>query len=93
MNGFRLYSIGIENKSILTDKVNLVSNTGSSYDNYFSLIIGNNGTGKSRILSEIARFFNKLKQDENQSNLFRDSYFEYNSIPSKVIAVTNQYIR
>ncbi|MCA9750061.1 MAG: ATP-binding protein [Romboutsia sp.] len=89
MNGFRLYSLGIENKSIVTDRVNLVSNTNSSYDNYFSLIIGNNGTGKSRILSEIARFFNKLKQEENQSNLFGDSYFEYNSIPSKVIAVTN----
>ncbi|MDE1208363.1 ATP-binding protein [Tenacibaculum larymnensis] len=89
MSGFRLYSLGLENKSIITDKVRLINDSDSSYDNYFSLIIGNNGTGKSRILSEIARFFNKLKQEENQSNLFRDSRFVYNSIPSKIIAVTN----
>lgn len=89
MNGFRLYSLEIDNKSISTDRIELINKLDSSYDNYFSLIIGNNGTGKSRILSEIARFFNKLKKEENQPNLFKDSHFEYNFIPSKIIAITN----
>jgi predicted ATP-dependent endonuclease of OLD family len=89
MNGFRLYSLEIDNKSISTDRIELINDRESLYDNYFSLIIGNNGTGKSRILSEIARFFNKLSREENQQNLFKDSHFEYNHIPSKIIAITN----
>ncbi|MDN3494243.1 ATP-binding protein [Winogradskyella bathintestinalis] len=89
MNGFRLYSLEIDNKSIITERIKLVNNLDSKYDNYFSLIIGNNGTGKSRILSKIARFFNKLKEDHIQPNLFKDSNFEYNFLPSKIIAITN----
>lgn len=89
MSGFRLYSLELDNKSILTDRIELINNLNSNLDNYFTLIIGNNGTGKSRILSEIARFFNKLNQENTQPNLFKDSYFEYNFAPSKIIAVTN----
>lgn len=89
MNGFRLYSLEIDNKSINTDRIELINNLDSSNDNYFTLIIGNNGTGKSRILSEIARFFNKLNQERLQPNLFKDSHFEYNFAPSKIIAITN----
>ncbi|MCG9793817.1 ATP-binding protein [Flavobacterium algicola] len=89
MSGFRLYSLELDNKSINTDRIELINDLDSKYDNYFTLIIGNNGTGKSRILSEVARFFNKLNQEITQPNLFKDSNFEYNFTPSKIIAVTN----
>ncbi|TCD22010.1 ATP-binding protein [Pedobacter psychrodurus] len=89
MNGFRLYSLEIDNKLISTDKITLIDNSESINENYFSLVIGNNGTGKSRILSEIARFFNSLNRNENQQYLFKDSHFEFNKIPSKIIAITN----
>ena len=70
MNGFRLYSLDIDNKLINTERIQLINDFESNNDNYFSLIIGNNGTGKSRILSEIARFFNSLNRNENQQYLF-----------------------
>lgn len=89
MSGFRLYSLELDNKTISTDKIELINNLDSKFENYFTLIIGNNGTGKSRMLSEIARFFNKLNQENIQPNLFKDSNFEYNFVPSKIIAVTN----
>jgi predicted ATPase len=89
MNGFRLYSLEIDNKLISTDKITLIDDTKYINENYFSLIIGNNGTGKSRILSEIARFFNNLNRNENQQYLFKDSIFEFNKVPSKIIAITN----
>lgn len=90
MNRFRLYSLKIDNKSIRTDRIELINNIGSNnHNNYFSLIVGNNGTGKSRILSEIARYFNKTINDERQSSLFKSLHFEYTTAPSKVIAITN----
>ena len=88
MNGFKLYSLAINNKLISTERINLINDFDSSYGNYFSLIVGNNGTGKSRILSEIARFFNNLNRNENV-HLFRDSNFEFSKVPSKIIAITN----
>ncbi|AIJ37076.1 ATP-binding protein [Flavobacterium psychrophilum] len=89
MSGFRLYSIELDNKIISTQRIELINNFDSKFENYFTLIIGNNGTGKSRMLSEIARFFNKLNSQEIQPNLFKDSTFQYNFAPSKIIAVTN----
>ena len=89
MSGFRLYSLELDNKIINTQRIELINNLNSKFENYFTLIIGNNGTGKSRMLSEIARFFNKLKAEDLQPNLFKDSTFEYNFAPSKIIAVTN----
>lgn len=90
MSGFRLYSLEINNKTLNTDRIEFINNLSTlSYDNYFTLIIGNNGTGKSRILSEIARFFNQKFKDENQGRIFNDSHFEFNIYPSKVIAITN----
>jgi predicted ATPase len=89
MSGFRLYSLGIENKLIETEKINLANQHSIDSDNYFTLIIGNNGTGKSRILSEIARFFTQETRSQKQANLFKESYFEYNKLPSKIIALTN----
>jgi len=88
MSNFRLFDITIEEKAFMTDRINLVKEDQSSSSNYFSLIIGNNGTGKSRVLSSIARFFvNELKFDE-QRPLF-SSEFNFNRRPNKVIAITN----
>ena len=89
MNGFRLYSVEIDNRSISTERIKLVDDFKSSNGNYFSLIVGNNGTGKSRILSGIARIFNGILKNETQPIEFRTSHLEFNKIPSKIIAITN----
>lgn len=87
MSKFRLNDIVIDDKAIRTDRIKLVNGTDLSSGNYISLIVGNNGTGKSRVLSNIARYFvDALKQ--RQKPLF-GSDFSYNQLPSKVIAVTN----
>ncbi|MCM4161890.1 ATP-binding protein [Antarcticibacterium flavum] len=90
MSGFKLYSLEINNKNINTDRVDLINKFSSlSYDNYFTLIVGNNGTGKSRILSEIARFFKEKFNEGRQRSLFTESHFKFNILPSKVITITN----
>ena len=89
MNGFRLYNLEIDNKLINTNSIELIDDFISSHDNYFSLLIGNNGTGKSRILSEIAKFFKNFEEHEEKKDLFTHSDFHFNTLPSKVIAVTN----
>ncbi len=88
MNNFRLFDITVEEKTFMTDKINLVKENQSSSSNYFSLIIGNNGTGKSRVLSSIARFFVNELKDDQQRPLF-SSEFTFNRRPNKVIAITN----
>lgn len=87
MSGFKLYSLEINNKLINTEKIQLINEYNPNSDNYYSLIIGNNGTGKSRILSEIAKFFNS--QNNGKLQLFKEPNFQYNKIPSKIIAITN----
>ncbi|WP_400263123.1 AAA family ATPase [Sphingobacterium sp. SG20118] len=89
MTGFRLFSITLETKTVITNKINLIENLDNIEDNYFSLIVGNNGTGKSRILSKITRFFNDLNLDTHRNFQFNDQLFEYNKLPSKIIAITN----
>lgn len=89
MNGFRLYSLQVDNRLINTSNIELVDDYISSHDNQFSLLIGNNGTGKSRILSEVARFFKDFEQRNNKKDLLTHSGFCFNTLPSKVIALTN----
>lgn len=88
MNNFRLYKIGINEKDFETDTIEFVQTEHYSESNYISLLVGNNGTGKSRILSKIARFFVDKTKDTSK-NLFYNSSFQFNREPSKVIAVTN----
>lgn len=88
MSNFRLFDITIEEKTFVTDRINLVKENQLSSNNYFSLIIGNNGTGKSRVLSSIARFFVNEFKNVQQKHLF-NSGFNFNQIPNKVIAITN----
>lgn len=71
-------------KNIITKPIDLVHGWETSGSNYYSLIIGNNGTGKSRILSNIARFFIDKNKRRNNNN----SFF-YDTEPQKVIAITN----
>lgn len=56
-------------------------------DNYFSLLIGNNGTGKSTILSSIARYFNAVWNDKRHTKNI--ALLQHDKLPSKIIALTN----
>ena len=93
MAPFRLYSVRINENNITTDNVTLISPRHSvgrqnEYSNYFSLIIGNNGTGKSRLLCSIAKLFKQIYKDKNSTKLF-GSKANFNTVPNKVIALTN----
>ncbi|WP_281234839.1 AAA family ATPase [Flavobacterium gelatinilyticum] len=88
MTHFRLYSARFEEKDFTTNEIRFVNTEHKGDANYISLIVGNNGTGKSRVLSKIARFFlEKSKTSNSKSSL--DLVFEYNRIPQKIIALTN----
>lgn len=88
MNNFRLHRIRFEEKGFETNDIQLVNPKHSSSSNYISLIVGNNGTGKSRVLSKIAKYFvNKTKGDTQSS--FLGTVVEYNKTPKKIIAITN----
>lgn len=89
MNGFRLKSIKVEDKALNTARIKLVNNSTVSPTNYFSLLIGNNGTGKSRILSYIARALVINEKSQIQRELLDISPFQYSEPPSKVIAITH----
>lgn len=96
MAPFRLYSVRINENNITTDNVTLISPRHSvgrqnEYSNYFSLIIGNNGTGKSRLLCSIAKLFKQIYKDKNSTKLF-GSKANFNTVPNKVIALTNIYL-
>ena len=83
--GFRLYSIRTDYHNL--QLVDVGHNDDNS--NYTTLLIGNNGTGKSTILSTIARHFNEVfKYRYAQETLFPDR-FKYKTAPSKVIATTH----
>lgn len=93
MAPFRLYSVRIEENNITTDNVTLISPRHSvgqqnEYSNYFSLIIGNNGTGKSRLLCSIAKLFKQIYNDKSPAKFF-GSKANFNTVPNKVIALTN----
>lgn len=86
MNPFRLYSIKISSDNYNTKEIKLTNTTKITDDNYISLIIGNNGTGKSRLLSTICRYFTE-KKDSYARNLLVDA--KYEKKPKKVIAITH----
>lgn len=83
--GFRLYSIKANDYHLpLVDTEHCNDDS-----NYITLLIGNNGAGKSTILSSIARHFKDVfKHRYPQESLFSESY-QYDYLPSKVIATTN----
>lgn len=62
MTAFRLFNISIDDGSFHSDTVNLINplHHNNTFGNYFSLIIGDNGTGKSRVLSNIAKVYKSI---------------------------------
>lgn len=94
MNGFRLYNISAISKSTKTINVKLIRPNieNGQTDNYYTLLIGNNGTGKSIILSKIARKFIEIHNKENLTNENSSKNDEvklsYNKIPQSIIALT-----
>ncbi len=88
MNYFRLTQIKVENEEYKTDTIELVNPQFDKEKNHFTLIVGNNGTGKSRLLGSIARVLNGNFRSK-QSDLFYFSNFEKTSEPKKVISVSN----
>ena len=89
MSGFRLYSLKINSEIVTTSNIDLIDNEESTYGNYFSLIIGNNGTGKSRILVEISKYFKELKERRKDPLTYKNLKIKYNIVPSKIITISN----
>tara|TARA_B110000093_G_scaffold176775_1_gene212724 strand:+ start:894 stop:1172 length:279 start_codon:yes stop_codon:yes gene_type:complete len=90
MNSFRLHSVRFEEKDFETNEIRLVNPEHNS--NYISLIVGNNGTGKSRVLSKIARQFVESFKNQRSRYLF-ENLMEYERPPEKVITITKMYIK
>ena len=88
MKKFRITKIQFENKLYRTDSIELVSTNFDKGDNHFTLIIGNNGTGKSRILGNIAKALIENQRSRNLEKL-EFSKIEKTSDPKKVISVSN----
>ena len=78
---FRLNSFKFEQSESQTPKVDL-TNHPQSDDNYFTIIIGNNGTGKSRFLRGIANTYKRNLKFQNKND------HKTLPLPRKVIAVT-----
>jgi len=87
MTGFRLYRANFDEKDFRTGDIDFVVEDSNKNGNYISLIIGNNGTGKSRVLSNIARYF--VEEFKQRPKGFFGSEFKFDQLPDKVIAVTN----
>lgn len=87
MKNFRLYDVKFDTKNYLTENIKLINKNCSTNNNYFSLIIGNNGTGKSRFLSAVCRHFvdlnSKAKNDEIHDNI------KYSIKPTKIISLAH----
>lgn len=80
---FRLKKFKLDEPKIQTPWVRLTDNNESN-DNYFTVVIGNNGTGKSRFLRGIATEFRKKGKD--RYGLFNEN--SSGNEPSKLIAIT-----
>jgi len=85
---FRLNKFQIEDNEFETEEIDLINLNNDLKPNHFTVIVGNNGTGKSRLLGSIAK---ALKNDfrTRSSKYFFFSKFEKSSESSKVISVSN----
>ncbi len=88
MKYFRLNHIQVEDGYYHTDSIKLINPMSDKSENHFTLIVGNNGTGKSRILGSIANVLNGNFRSRH-SDLFYFSQFEKTAEPKKVISVSN----
>lgn len=85
---FRLTNIKVDDDNYRTDQIEFVNYKNDKKPNHFSLIVGNNGTGKSRLLGSIARVLNGNFKSKN-NDLFMFSNFETKGNLSKIISVSN----
>lgn len=92
---FRLNKLQVHSDNYQTDVVEFVNHKNDKSSNHFSLIVGNNGTGKSRLLGNIVRKLKRDYSDEpiaagvNAKNKTLFSVFESSGTPSKLVAVSN----
>jgi len=85
---FRLNSLRIEEKSFHTKEILLTKQSDYTHENFYTLIVGNNGTGKSRLLGNIARYFSSPSFSIKGRSLFEDG-FNYENRPQNIIALTS----
>lgn len=87
---FRLFSARVDESNAYAEKITFIASQqkGTNPDTFFSVIIGNNGTGKSRVLCSIAKLFREICEKKYNSRLF-GSMADFTTIPNKVIALTN----
>lgn len=85
---FRLNKFQIEDSDFETEEIDLINLNNDLKTNHFTVIVGNNGTGKSRLLGSIAK---ALKNDfrSRSSKYYFFSKFEKSSDSSRVISVSN----
>ncbi len=88
MENFRLQTFKIEDDFYQTDSIGLINNSYDKLSNHFTLILGNNGTGKSALLGSIAKALNKQYKSRN-SDLFYYSHYKTNGDLKKLISVSN----
>lgn len=88
MQKFRLQNFKIEDDYYQTDSVSLINKSHDNQSNHFTLIVGNNGTGKSRLLGSITKALNKQYKSKN-SDLFYFSHYETVGELRKLISVSN----
>ncbi len=79
---FRLKEFRLDDENLQLPLVRLTNGVDSE-DNYFTVVIGNNGTGKSRFLKGIVDLYRK--RNVSHENF---SFQEKNKNPQKLIAIT-----
>lgn len=92
MTAYRLFDFSFDDGNFHSNTVTLVNPLHRRYntsDNYFSLVIGNNGSGKSRLLSNIAKFYKDLFNTKHNLRLSGPEIDFSIRLPTKVIAITN----
>lgn len=66
--GFRIHDVKFfDNDELLTDTITLSKSSRVDDENYYSVIIGNNGTGKSRLLSKIIDSYREIGEGKKRS--------------------------
>lgn len=65
--GFRIKTFSVNEEKFTTPKIAFNDNSSSHGDNFFSIIIGNNGTGKSRFLSYLVDAFIEVSENKRRS--------------------------
>lgn len=76
---FRISSFSVESENLRTPSVSLSKNITNPDDNYFTVIIGNNGTGKSRYISSLVEAFRDAGENRRRSKIDYSLSYQINS--------------